>query len=263
MSTFSLGRSLSNVFATWARLWLWPAAYLAAADVPMILIDSAQPVRGQWTSLVLVVLTKLLFGVPALAAGTHLVVVTLSRSPLSVAGSATAVLRRMPSLLGVAVSVGARPAVVGAAGAFAAYSAFDVDRLWSLSLVVVVAAGTTLLMLAIAVPFFAAFPAVSVERLGASAAMLRSRELTAGLRASLYGGALLLTMAMAAPSMILYWTLGRGDLVLPPSPLARAGLHIFDVVVASLLPAALGVAYHDLRVAKEGVASEDLAATFG
>lgn len=109
---------------------------------------------------------------------------------------------------------------------------------------------------------YVAVPAAVVERPGIGGALRRSRELTADNRLAIFGillvmGALNWVVSKVFESVLLGDEASVGDV--------KAFLWV--TVGVSLLFAALsavvnGVVYHDLRQAKEGVATEDLARVF-
>lgn len=110
--------------------------------------------------------------------------------------------------------------------------------------------------------FYVAVPAAVAERPGIGGALARSRELTAGYRWHIFG------------IIVILWVLGfvinklLGNLVTGDAA-SLADIQIFvwvsvgiDIVFSALGATITGVVYHDLRVAKEGVATDDLARVF-
>lgn len=109
---------------------------------------------------------------------------------------------------------------------------------------------------------FAAIPAVVVEAdLGVSGALARSRSLTAGHRWGIFA---VILVALVVSVAI---TGGGGALValvagaLPP-PIPALLVTALTALGGSFWACAPAVAYHDLRVAKEGVATADLVKVF-
>lgn len=101
-----------------------------------------------------------------------------------------------------------------------------------------------------------ALPAVVVEGLGPTAAFRRSLELTRGYRWRLLGGFFLVFLVNLALNMI-------GNLASLASPAVGALVSLVVMVpTASLGWIVPAVAYHDLRVAKEGVDTSALAKVF-
>lgn len=123
----------------------------------------------------------------------------------------------------------------------------------------------------IALMLCVAIPVVMVERPGVLAALSRSRELTKGSRWPLFG-LFLVTMlfitvvqfVVAVPldsllfSDALTFTIGvtAGAII---GAIASLAVQLFTTVFIAVV---IGVAYHDLRVAKEGVSTEQIASVF-
>jgi uncharacterized membrane protein len=121
----------------------------------------------------------------------------------------------------------------------------------------------------LAIRWSVALPACVVENLGPLASMKRSAELTKGNRWKLFGVFLLVLVIIILASIVVGLFVG---LIVGASALAAG--EIFAVVVAALvglviaavytayLNIVLVMVYHDLRVAKEGVATDQIAAVF-
>jgi hypothetical protein len=107
----------------------------------------------------------------------------------------------------------------------------------------------------------AAIPAVVVERPGVFAAVKRSFALTKGRRLAIFATMLVLFVVAMGVALI-------GNFLLPLltaafSPMLGTVLGlVVNIVFGTLLWVAPGVVYHDLRVAKEGVATAQLVAVF-
>jgi MFS family permease len=106
--------------------------------------------------------------------------------------------------------------------------------------------------------FFVAAPACVVERLGPFKSMRRSRELTAGHRWKVFGLLLLLTIVNLIVVNVL--KLGLGAMAGPI--LALIALLIWGALYGGFSALIAVVSYHDLRVAKEGIDIEQIAAVF-
>jgi hypothetical protein len=105
--------------------------------------------------------------------------------------------------------------------------------------------------------WFVGVPACVVERLGPWTSLWRSRELTKGYRWKLFALALLLLAGSIGSSVIefLLETLGR--------PYAGLGGQlIWTGIWAAFSAVVIAVTYYDLRVIKEGVDIEQIAAVF-
>ncbi len=111
-----------------------------------------------------------------------------------------------------------------------------------------------------------ALPACVVENLGPLAAMRRSAELTKGHRWQIFGMFVLIMLVFFVAFAIIGGLIGSGVLAAPEGfgRLLLAG--IVSVIITAILTAYFNVVaamiYHDLRTAKEGVGTEEIAAVF-
>jgi hypothetical protein len=120
--------------------------------------------------------------------------------------------------------------------------------------------------------WFVATPVCVVEQLGPFRSMGRSRELTKGHRWKLFG----LTLAIVIPALIIgaivvavvLAIVGTGGLLALATTMTSLGLIgklanlIWSAVWTAFYAIVIVVTYHDLRVAKEGVDTEQIAAVF-
>lgn len=113
------------------------------------------------------------------------------------------------------------------------------------------------------VVLWVAIPAAVVERPGVFASLSRSAELTKGHRWQIFGLVLLLAVlgavvtfvvAMPVGGMAAYAKSGTSLILLVNLAVSAFFMALWAVVAA--------VSYHDLRVVKEGLGSEDIAAIF-
>jgi len=109
----------------------------------------------------------------------------------------------------------------------------------------------------------AAIPAAVVERPGVLGALRRSAALTRGRRWQVLGGFLailgllwVITLAVQVASVALALPLGGGPLA------ALLASQLANAVLAGLPAVAMAVAYHDLRLEKEGVDAEEIVRVF-
>jgi uncharacterized membrane protein len=119
-----------------------------------------------------------------------------------------------------------------------------------------IAIPTVLLMWSMAVP------ACVVERLGPFRSLSRSRVLTKGYRGRIFGLLFVTLLFGAIMSGILSAILG----LIPAGSFGAAARQtielIWNALWAAFFAIVIVVAYHDLRVAKEGVDTEQIAAVF-
>jgi len=155
-------------------------------------------------------------------------------------------MRRRPVRLGESLNVGLRRllALVG--------FAFLAGILILLAMIILIVPGLMLYVM-----WFVGLPACVVERLGPWTCMRRSQQLTKGHRWKLFGLALLLLIPALGSLLI---GLGLAAVVGPIA--ALIGRWIWGAIVAAFAAVLVAVAYHDLRVLKEGVDIEQIAGVF-
>jgi hypothetical protein len=105
---------------------------------------------------------------------------------------------------------------------------------------------------------YVAVPASVVERPGLLGALRRSRELTRDYRLPIFG--LLILVGVTGALLTLLLEKGVHPSVGPNTYLWLSLAQ--QVIVGSFSAVLVGVVYHDLRVAKEGASTEDLARIF-
>jgi hypothetical protein len=105
--------------------------------------------------------------------------------------------------------------------------------------------------------FFVALPACVVEGLGPFQSMGRSSALTKGHRWKIFGIWLLLVVVGSVVGGIVTAVLSVVGLVLPV-----IGQMVWNTLMGAYQSIVVAVAYHDLRVAKEGVDIDHIAAVF-
>lgn len=114
-----------------------------------------------------------------------------------------------------------------------------------------------------ALMFCVAVPVVMAEGKGVFASLARSRALTRGQRWRLLGLFILALVLSFMATAVLIVPLQLLTLVAPElsviAGFAQLALQLFITVFFAVL---LGVVYHDLRVAKEGVSTDQVAAVF-
>jgi hypothetical protein len=106
--------------------------------------------------------------------------------------------------------------------------------------------------------WFVATPACVVERLGVSASMARSSALTKGYRWQVFGMMILIAIAESIGGVGVKAVLGLTG----SAGLVIAGTLIWSSVASAFSSIFAVVTYHDLRVAKEGIDTQQIAAVF-
>jgi MFS family permease len=106
--------------------------------------------------------------------------------------------------------------------------------------------------------WFVATPACVVERLGPIRSMGRSRQLTKGHRWKIFG----LMMVMFIAAGIAGQAIAAAFTAMGGTTLALVGDLVWNGIWGAFYAIAVVVTYHDLRVAKEGIDIEQIAAVF-
>jgi len=105
--------------------------------------------------------------------------------------------------------------------------------------------------------WYVTIPACVVERLGSTESMSRSSDLTAGYRWPIFGAVLVVGIVEIAGIAVI------GALLRPETLVAYVLVYfVFIALVRAYESVLATIIYHDLRVAKEGVDIEQLAAVF-
>jgi hypothetical protein len=257
-NAFGVGRVIARTFSTWWRhvlvfslltliayVPLVATALLAGAGIPGLTAPSVNPLDpgaaaaaapptlppGFWLAYLL---TMLLFAVE-IGAMTHGVIHHLAGKRVSLGGMLAAGVRRVVPLM-----------VVG------------------LLCYVIIVVGMILLVVPgvyFACALMAAAPAVVVERPGVFGAIKRSFALTKGKRFAIFVAFLVLFAVVLGATVFGSFVLPQLTASFSPMLGTLLGLAV-NVVFGTLFWVAPAVVYHDLRVAKEGIATAQLAAIF-
>jgi hypothetical protein len=237
MPPFTLGDTLSRTYSVWARNLLPFAVVSFVVHLPSLALsialgrpDPTRPAAGFWVNTGL----SLFLSLVSTGALMHGVLEHLKGRRASIGEMLRVGLARFGPVLAVAIAI---------------YLALTIG------LVLFVVPG-----IVVGCVLFVAIPVAVVERgVGLRGALGRSAALTKGNRFALFVVALLVwltTVAIGMPAMILGVTSA-----LPYPIFVLLGTAV-NMLGASLLSVAPAVAYHDLRVSKEGVATDQLVAIF-
>jgi hypothetical protein len=235
MEPFRAGRVLSRSFSVWLANFV-PFSILAlVCNAPVLAYGAlAEPVAAPEDSLEPSAMLMNLLGVALqqlVAGATAFGVFQALRGQKASIGQAVGVgLRRLFPVLGVALACG---------------------LLVLLGLYLLVVPGIVLLCV-----LYVAVPVAIIERQGVGRSLTRSAELTRGARLAVFWVFLWITVGMLAVVAVMIQLLGF-----------EAGEFNWPINVAFILFMSFGavtqtVAYHDLRMAKEGTGIEDLAKVF-
>ena len=133
--------------------------------------------------------------------------------------------------------------------------AIVISLLVSLGLLLFIVPGIVVMVM-----FFVAIPAAVVERGGIRASLARSRELTAGHRWSVFALIVVMFFIMMAIGSIVGLLVGAGG-----GQPGLAGLWLNEILgmfVGGIWATITAVAYHDLRIAREGGDTDGIARAF-
>lgn len=109
---------------------------------------------------------------------------------------------------------------------------------------------------------YVAVPAAVVEQPGVVGALRRSRELTTGYRGSIFGIVLVLgVLGFIVNKLIQSVFLGDAPSMDEVRTFTWVAVGV-EIMMSALFATVTGVVYHDLRLAKDGVETEDLARVF-
>ena len=106
--------------------------------------------------------------------------------------------------------------------------------------------------------WYLAAPACVVERLGPRDSMRRSAQLTEGHRWKVFGGIVLLVIGSTIASQ----TITASFTVMGGAMLGLVGTLISGAISGAVTAIFVVVAYYELRVAKEGIDIDEIAAVF-
>jgi Membrane domain of glycerophosphoryl diester phosphodiesterase len=200
----------------------------------------------------------------------HMAFQDMTGRPVKLAESTMVGLRRFFPIIGIGLIVVLVLALymVGMALAVVALGQF----LQSPGLVVLATVIGIIPLFMLYLMWFVAIPACVVERLGPLRSLGRSRALTKGHRWKILGMILLILIAGLIVGIlvgilvgVLLTGLGAGSALGVSSVPSTAGQVvnlILNAILTAFLAILIAVTYHDLRVAKEGVGTEQIAAVF-
>jgi hypothetical protein len=261
MNSFSVGGVLSRSFSIWRANFVSFFLIAAIVHAPALALDfahalgvtSLSEVLVTWTSMLLSVLLGLVT-TGALAFG---VIEQLNGRHASVGTCIATGLRRIWTLIGLSFLLllifgGLGIVVVFGGGLVGGLFAFISQLLG----VIVIAIVIVVPLAAMYCRLYVAAPAAVVEKAGAVESLTRSGHLTLGLRKRIFAIVFLMSLVMIGGTLLI-------SLGLDEQPLLQAILlALFTTAWGALSSTACAVTYHDLRVIKDGVGAEELAAVF-
>jgi hypothetical protein len=238
---FSVGRVLNRTFELLTRNFIPFFTVTAVASVPSVLVAQGQTFEATSSG------ADIALGLGLMLLGLFLGAVLYTLSQAIVLFGAFQDMRGRRVSLVESLQVGLRRffPVVGLA--------FCTSILIGFGVILLIAPG-----LIFATMWFVATPACVVERLGPFRSMGRSGELTKGHRWKILGLMLLLYLI----SLIISPSLGAALGIMGGKALVLLGTLIWSGIWGAFYAIAAVVAYHDLRVAKEGIDIHQIASVF-
>lgn len=110
----------------------------------------------------------------------------------------------------------------------------------------------------LAMAWYVALPACVVEKQGPAASLSRSAELTKGNRWRIFGiAAILYVVNMVVQGVVQFSLLALGG-----QAVSAIGVFLWSVLASAFGSIVIAVVYHDLRVAREGIDVDRIAAVF-
>jgi hypothetical protein len=246
-SDFRLGNVFSRAWWVFSRNFLTFTLVTAIAGLPSLLMPRPTPgvPANPFDNLGIMgalFLLLIVLGTLSQAVVLYGAFQVMRGRPVDLAESARIGLRRFFSLVGVAIVV---PLLVGLASLLLIFPGVILYMMW-----------------------FVATPVCVVEQLGPFASMARSRQLTKGHRWKIFGMVLLLLI----PALIIGAIIGLaavavagGFLTLATAMATTVGQIVnlvWNAIWTAFLAILIVVTYHDLRVAKEGIDTDQIAAVF-
>jgi hypothetical protein len=245
---FRLGQVLSRAWSVYSRNFLTFMVIIGIANLPPLLIPQSAVGTSASPNLSLTYFALLLLTLVLSTLGQAMVLYGAFQGmrgrPVSLADCVKAGLSRFFPLIGLAVTI-----VLALIFAFILliFPALMLSMMW-----------------------FVATPVCVVERVGPFRSLGRSRELTKGHRWRIFGLVLVILIPAfiigAIVGVVTLFTLGpSGFLTLDTaltSSLAKLITLVWKATWGAFFATAITVTYHDLRVAKEGLTTDQIAAVF-
>jgi hypothetical protein len=231
-SDFSVGRVINRSTTVFSRNFLTYFIVALVAYLPMLLLTRVGDTAGGIFFALLGLFLLLVFSIVSQAVIVHAAFQDMRGRPVQLGDSLGVGLQRAFPIFGLAIVM----TILGGIG-----------------LMLFVIPGLILLTM-----WFVGMPACVVERLGPLASLGRSSELTKGHRWKIFGLILLLIITSLVISALIEVILGAVGGVW----LAAIGSLVWNGVWGAYYAIAVVVTYHDLRVAKEGINTEQITAVF-
>ncbi len=261
MNSFSVGGVLSRSFSIWMANFVSFFLISALVHAPELALDfsHALGVSGLSDALAgwISALLSLLLGLVTTGALAFGVIEQLSGRHASVGTCVSTGLRRLWTLLGLSfllllIFVGLLIAVFFGGSLVGGLFGF----IWPLLGVIVAAVIIVVPLSAMYCRLYVAAPAAVVEGAGAVESLTRSGHLTLGLRKRIFAIAFLMQLVLFGGAVLI-------ALAIDESPVLQTVVTaLFTTAWGALSSTACAVTYHDLRVVKEGVGVDELAAVF-
>jgi uncharacterized membrane protein len=248
---FRVGHVFSLAWSVFSRNFLTFMLVTGVASLPGLLMPQAAPGPqanpfGNLAIVIPLALLMIVLGTLSQAVVLYSAFQVMRGRPIDLAESARIGLRRILPIIGLAITVAV---------------------LASLASVFFVIPGVMLYVM-----WFVATPVCVVEQVGPFRSMGRSRELTKGYRWKVFGlmlaiviPALIIGAIVAAVALAIFGTgaiLGVATAMTSLGLIGKIANLIWSALWTAFYAIVIVVTYHDLRVAKEGIDTEQIAAVF-
>ena len=254
---FRIGHVFSQAAAVLSRNFLIFFVVTLVAGSPRLLFTTAGSVAGMLGRVSLGLFLSFVLNMLGQAIVVYAAFQDMRNRPVDIGESLRVALSRVLSIIGIAVCIGTAFMVVFvlpvAVGTF-----FLRPNLYvALPLAIGIAIGAAVAVFLLTM-WIVATPACVVERRGPLSSIGRSSNLTKGHRWKVFGMVLLLFAVAALISSVVRGLLGLTG----SSTLATLGTLAWIGVWGAFYATVVVVTYHDLRVAKEGVDTDQIASVF-
>jgi Membrane domain of glycerophosphoryl diester phosphodiesterase len=261
-----LGRIFDRAISIYTRNFLLFSAVTLIAYAPLVFLTPATgnsvALGAPEPSAMLIPLVFLFIGLVFLSQAIliHASFQDMRGRPVNIFDSLNVSLTRLVPLIGLGLLIGL--AVVLAIAVISIVAGLGVAMFGGGPAGAVIGGGMVVVgvvaMIMLVVRWFSAVPACMVERLGPVKSLRRSSQLTKGHRWKIFGALILLYLVSAVVGVILSTLLGKVGGFL----FASIATLMWNGVWGAFFAIFIVVTYHDLRSAKEGIDTNQIAAVF-
>ena len=260
MNSFSAGAVVGRSLSIWFKNIIPFSILLLIVNLPLVIYQAtaaeelaAMASAGEvdWTTISMVIIGQLILGLIATGAVTYGVFQQLRGQHASIGSCLAVGLGRLFPVIGVGLLM-----VLVVIGACLPFGLIAMAGSFLAFLGVI---GAVVAVIVVYCMLWVSVPVAIVERPGVFASLRRSRELTRGNKASIFGILFLLGLITGGVSWLIMKILG--GVLSDPMHIVIADSAI-DAILGGIISVAAAVGYHDLRADKEGVGIDELVKVF-